>query len=85
MSGGGLGKHVDDLGAAVEAHDDERFFEALQGIARATPQSRPDEVQAALGKLVPVLAQIPYGMGADLAQPPPRQREGCGRPLPLEG
>ncbi|RKR90667.1 hypothetical protein BDK92_5046 [Micromonospora pisi] len=68
MFGRDLGDHVDALVAAVETRDDQRFFEALQGITRTTPQTRPDKVQAALGKLVPVLAQIPYGMGADLAQ-----------------
>ncbi|WP_446218851.1 hypothetical protein [Micromonospora sp. IBHARD004] len=68
MFGASLGKRVNDLVGAVENRDDERFFAALQGVARATPKARRDEVQAALGRLVPVLEQIPFGMGGDLAQ-----------------
>jgi hypothetical protein len=63
-----LGKHVDELVNAVGNRDDSGFSAALQGIAKATPKARPDEVDAALAELVPVLAGIPFGMGGDLAQ-----------------
>jgi hypothetical protein len=52
----------------VERRDDEEFYAALQGMASATPEAGGDEVQAALARLVPVLARIPFGMGGDLAQ-----------------
>jgi hypothetical protein len=68
MFGTNLGKQVDDLINAVGNRDDERFFAALQGIAKATPKARPEEVDAALVRLAPVLADIPFGMGGDLAQ-----------------
>jgi len=63
-----LASQVDELLAAVEGRDNERFFGALQGIAAATHASDPEEVQAALVRLVPVLESIPLGMGGDLAQ-----------------
>jgi hypothetical protein len=66
--GKSLDKWVDDLLGAVESRDDTRFFAAIQEVARATPKARREEVQAALAKLVPVLTQIPFGMGGDLAQ-----------------
>lgn len=68
MFGTNLGKQADDLVNAVGNRDHKRFLGALQGIAKATPKARPEEVDAALVKLVPVLAEIPFGMGGDLAQ-----------------
>lgn len=63
-----LDARVGDLLGAVESRDDERFYAALSGMADATPHARPDQVRAALARLVPVLEQIPFGMGGDLAQ-----------------
>jgi hypothetical protein len=63
-----LGKHVDELAQALGNRDDKAFVAALQGIARATPKVRPEEVDAALARLAPVLADVPFGMGGDLAQ-----------------
>jgi hypothetical protein len=63
-----LGKRVDNLVGAVDGRDDKRFFAALRGIVGATPKARPDEVDAALARLTSVLAEIPLGMGGDLAQ-----------------
>lgn len=63
-----LGEQVDDLLGGLESRDDERFFTAMQGMARATPEASREEVQAELARLVPVLEQIPFGMGGDLAQ-----------------
>ena len=45
-----LASQVDELLAAVEGRDNERFFGALQGIAAATHASDPEEVQAALAR-----------------------------------
>ncbi|GAB3939615.1 hypothetical protein GCM10027614_22130 [Micromonospora vulcania] len=64
----GLGKWVDNLVRAVESRDHKRFMAALQGIARATPKARPDEVDTALARLTSVLAQIPIGLGGELAR-----------------
>jgi hypothetical protein len=66
--GTNLGKQVDELVNAVGNRDDERFYAALKRIAHATPKARPQEVDGALAKLAPVLAEIPFGMGGDLAQ-----------------
>jgi hypothetical protein len=66
--GKSLDKWVDDLLGAVESRDDTRFFAVIQEVSRATPKARRKEVQAALVRLVPVLKQIPFGMGGDLAQ-----------------
>ncbi|MGI5521426.1 hypothetical protein ACQEUX_10750 [Micromonospora sp. CA-259024] len=63
-----LGKRVDNLVGAVDSRDDKRFFTALRGIVGATPKARPDEVDAALARLTSVLAEIPLGMGGELAQ-----------------
>ncbi|MGC4748378.1 hypothetical protein ACLQ28_22390 [Micromonospora sp. DT201] len=63
-----LGKLIDNLVGSVDSRDDKRFFAAVQGIGRATPKARPDEVDAALARLTPVLAEIPLGMGGELAQ-----------------
>jgi hypothetical protein len=63
-----LCKHADELVRAVDNRDDKQFYAALQRIAKDTPTARPEEVDAALAKLVPVLAGIPFGMGGDLAQ-----------------
>ena len=68
LFGANVGKRVDDLVSAVDNRDNERFFAALRGIVAATPKARPDEVDAALARLTPVLAEIPFGMGGDLAQ-----------------
>jgi hypothetical protein len=68
VTGRKLGKQVDDLVSAVNDRDDERFFAALKGIVQATAGASRDDVQAAVASLVPVLAQIPFGMGGDLAQ-----------------
>jgi hypothetical protein len=68
VSGESLDARVGDLLGAVEGRDDERFFAGLQEIAQAIPRARPDEVQAALARLVPVLEEIPFGMGGALAQ-----------------
>jgi hypothetical protein len=59
---------VDDIVAAVADRADDRYFGALQGIAEATPTAQPEEVDAALSRLTDVLAEISFGMGADLAQ-----------------
>ncbi|MGH3663521.1 MAG: hypothetical protein ACRDTQ_16895 [Micromonosporaceae bacterium] len=53
-----LDESVHDLLHAVESRDDERFVAALRGIANATPEASRDEVQAALGRLAPVLGQL---------------------------
>jgi hypothetical protein len=63
-----LGKQIDELVNALGNRDDQKFFAALQRIADATPKARADEVDAALAKLVPVLAEVPFGMGGDVAQ-----------------
>lgn len=63
-----LGKRVDDLVRAADGRDEKRFFAATRGIADATPKARPDEVDAALARLTPVLNGIPFGIGGDLAQ-----------------
>lgn len=63
-----LAVQVGRLTDALEARDPDGFQQALQGIADATTKAAPDDVQAALVRLEPLLARIPLGLGPDLAQ-----------------
>ena len=63
-----LAKSCDELMDAVHKRDDQRFHDALERIVGATAKASPAEVQDALGKLTPVLAEISFGMGADLVK-----------------
>jgi hypothetical protein len=58
---------VDDLLDAVARQDVERYYATLDQVATATRQAAPAEVQEAIARLLPVLADIPLGVGADLA------------------
>lgn len=59
---------VDALVTAADHRDSDGFSAAVQGIADSTPAAGPAEVQAALARLDPVLAHVPFGIGGDLAQ-----------------
>jgi len=64
----GLGENCDELIEAVNKRDSRLFSQALEHVAEAAKRASPGEVQDALGRLSPVLAEIPYGVGADLAR-----------------
>ncbi|BCY12257.1 hypothetical protein [Actinoplanes sp. L3-i22] len=68
MFGKNVVKYADVLVAAHAARDADRFHEALQGLAKTTPRSAPEQVGAALTRIAPVLASIPFGIGSSLAQ-----------------
>ncbi|MFL6072419.1 MAG: hypothetical protein ACJ73S_03380 [Mycobacteriales bacterium] len=67
MSGADLGERVDELLAVVEGNDHEAVSVGFDGVARAAMKASPDQIQAVLPALVPVLARIPIGMGGMLA------------------
>lgn len=67
MPGTNLGRYVNELLGAVEDRDEQRFYVALEATAHATVEAPDGQVQEALARLVPVLARIPFGSGADLA------------------
>jgi hypothetical protein len=66
-SGTRLAGHVDELIAAVANRDADAFGTALDGIAQQTMGAELGEVRAALARLAPVLAEIPVGVGSNLA------------------
>lgn len=68
MSDVTLDAHVGEALSAIDNEDDERLYAALRGMAETTPRTEPDQVRAALGRLVPALERIPFGIGADLVQ-----------------
>src|SRR5258708_10359173 len=68
LSAEGLGPICGDLMDAVRERDDGRVHDALQRMAGATRGASPREVDEALAQLLPVLATIPFGKGADLAK-----------------
>jgi hypothetical protein len=58
----------DKLIDAVDRQDQKQFHPALERMADAAGKADPAEIQDSLVRLVPVLAQIPLGVGADLAK-----------------
>jgi hypothetical protein len=63
-----LGTSIDDLLRAVEQRDEQAYEAAFPRIADAALQARPEQVQEGLLRLAPLLAEIPFGIGGDLAQ-----------------
>jgi hypothetical protein len=63
-----LAQSCDALIDAVNRQDVGRLGTALQRLAGSVAGAEPAEVQEALVKLAPVLAEIPYGVGADVAR-----------------
>lgn len=58
---------ADDLAHAFGHRDADGFYEALNGLAQQAGSASPEELQAGVERLVPVLAEISLGVGADLA------------------
>jgi hypothetical protein len=63
-----LGEGCADLIGALTDRDQARFYELLPQVAAAARQAGADDVQDALARLTPVLAEVPLGMGAELVQ-----------------
>ncbi|MEN3615192.1 hypothetical protein AAH979_37390 [Plantactinospora sp. ZYX-F-223] len=68
LFGKNLGKSCDELIDAAARRDADGFHKTLERIAGATTKAKPGEVQEVLGRLAPLLAEIPIGMGGDLAK-----------------
>jgi hypothetical protein len=58
----------DELIQAVSQRDPERLSKALQRVASAGTTSKPEQVNAAVAKLLPVVETIEYGPGSALAK-----------------
>ncbi|HEY1701444.1 MAG TPA: hypothetical protein VGG75_17200 [Trebonia sp.] len=58
----------DELIQAVSQRDPERLRKALQRVASAGTTSKPEQVNAGVAKLLPVVETIEYGPGAALAK-----------------
>jgi hypothetical protein len=58
----------DELIQAVSQRDPERLSKALQRVASAGMTSKPEQVNAGVAKLLPVVETIEYGPGAALAK-----------------
>jgi hypothetical protein len=58
----------DELIQAVSQRDPERLSRVMQRVASAATISKPEQVNAGVAKLLPVVETIEYGPGADLAK-----------------
>ncbi|WP_328476426.1 hypothetical protein OHA21_21845 [Actinoplanes sp. NBC_00393] len=62
------GRLVDQISAALDQRDERKFADALEKLPKAVLKARPEQVQDALVKLVPVLQTIGTGIGGDVAR-----------------
>ncbi|MFC7531017.1 hypothetical protein [Actinoplanes sp. GCM10030250] len=61
-------KPADQIVTAWEQRDEGAFLAALEKLPQAARRAKPDQVQAAVVRLLPVLAEISPGSGGHLAQ-----------------
>lgn len=67
QNGDDVASAVTELMAANDRQDADGLYAALNTIVERAPESSPEALQVAVERLVPVLAGIPFGVGADLA------------------